>query len=55
MNTQCWVAPKKFALSRAADAFDAAGGLIQEPQRQAVQAVIDQVLFAANRLGSGPS
>ncbi len=50
LNTQCWVAPKVFALSRAADAFDAGGGLIQDQHRQAVQVVIDQVLFAAERL-----
>ena len=51
-NLQCWVAPKAFALSRAADAFDADGKLVNENHRQSVQAVIDQVLFAAGRLAA---
>ena len=50
LNAQCWVAPKAFALRRAADAFDADGKLISEAHRSSVQAVIDQVLFAAGRL-----
>ena len=50
LNAQCWVAPRAFALSRAADAFDASGKLISEAHRSSVQAVIDQVLFAAGRL-----
>ena len=49
-NLQCWVAPRTFALSRAADAFDADGGLANEAARSAVQAVIAQVLSAAGRL-----
>ena len=52
INLQCWVAPKAFALSRAADAFDADGKLVNENHRQSVQAVIDQVLFAAGRLAA---
>ena len=50
INLQCWVAPKAFALGRAGDAFDADGKLVNESHRQSVQAVIDQVLFAAARL-----
>ena len=50
LNTQCWVAPKAFALGRAGEAFDADGQLVNEKHRQSVQAVIDQVLFAAARL-----
>ena len=50
LNSQCWVAPKAFALARAADAFDAQGQLLNDSHRQSVQAVIDQVLFAASRL-----
>ena len=50
LNAQCWVAPKAFALGRAADAFDASGKLVSEAHRSSVQAVIDQVLFAAGRL-----
>jgi chromate reductase, NAD(P)H dehydrogenase (quinone) len=50
LNLQCWVAPKTFALNRAGSAFDAQGQLVDEAQRGQVQAVIDQVLFAAGRL-----
>lgn len=49
-NSQCWVAPTAFALSRAADALTDEGELRDESQRQSVQRVIDQVLFAAQRL-----
>lgn len=52
-NLQCWVAPKTFALSRAADAFDAGGGLASDTARTSVRAVIDQVLMAAGRLNAG--
>jgi chromate reductase, NAD(P)H dehydrogenase (quinone) len=52
INSQCWVAPKAFALSRAGEAFDADGQLINDKNRQSVQAVIDQVLFAAARLAA---
>ncbi|MHB1198517.1 MAG: NADPH-dependent FMN reductase [Polaromonas sp.] len=51
LNAQCWVAPRAFALSRAGDAFDAQGQLVSDAQRQSVQAVIDQVLWASSRLG----
>lgn len=50
LNVQCWVAPINFALSHAADAFDAEGALIDEAHRKHVQAVIDQVLWAGARL-----
>jgi chromate reductase, NAD(P)H dehydrogenase (quinone) len=50
INLQCWLAPKNFALGRAGDAFDEQGGLIQDAARKSVQAVIDQVLWAAARL-----
>ena len=52
INLQCWVAPKALALGRAGDAFDADGKLVNESHRQSVQAVIDQVLFAAARLAA---
>jgi chromate reductase, NAD(P)H dehydrogenase (quinone) len=51
LNLECWVAPKNYALARAADAFDANGQLVSEASRTKVQAVIDQVLWAATRLG----
>ena len=50
LNAQCWVAPKAFALSRAGDAFDPQGELLDDAHRKNVQAVVDQVLFAAGRL-----
>jgi NAD(P)H-dependent FMN reductase len=49
-NLHCWICPKVFALSRAADAFDADGQLSSEHAKKNVQAVIDQVLWAAGRL-----
>jgi chromate reductase len=52
LNVQCWVAPRNFALGRAGDAFDAQGQLLDDAHRQNVQAVIDQVLFAAGRLAA---
>jgi chromate reductase, NAD(P)H dehydrogenase (quinone) len=54
LNAQCWVAPKAFALSHAADAFEADGSLKSEKHRASVQAVIDQVLDAAARLNRLP-
>ena len=51
-NAQCWVAPRTFALSHADAAFDARGELINALHRHHVQAVIDQVLFAAQGLAA---
>ena len=50
MNLQCWVSPKTFALGRAVEAFDDEGGLATEAARKSVHAVIEQVLWAAQRL-----
>jgi NAD(P)H-dependent FMN reductase len=50
-NLHCWVAPKTFALSRAASAFDEQGQLDPAAVPK-VQAVIDQVLWAAQRLNA---
>jgi chromate reductase, NAD(P)H dehydrogenase (quinone) len=52
LNLQCWVAPKTFALSRAGDAFNPQDELIHEAQINGVQKVIDQVLWAADRLST---
>lgn len=49
MNLQCWVAPKQFALSRAFEAFAEDGSLKQDNYRAGVQAVVDQVLWAARK------
>lgn len=50
LNLKCWVAPQTFALSRAGSAFDEEGHLLEETTKKRVQAVIDQVLWAADRL-----
>ncbi len=49
-NLQCWLAPQQFALSKAADAFDAQGRLIDEATIAKVKAVVDQVILGAQRL-----
>ena len=54
INLECWLAPKNFALGRAGDAFAADGSLVDERARKSVQAVIDQVLWAAGRLATAP-
>ncbi len=50
LNAHCWLAPKQYAVSRAADAFDAQGQLKLPNQHNGVKAVVDQVLWAAKRL-----
>jgi chromate reductase, NAD(P)H dehydrogenase (quinone) len=52
VNLECWLAPKNFALGRAGDAFAPDGSLVEERARKSVQAVIDQVLWAAERLSA---
>ncbi|WP_332778340.1 NADPH-dependent FMN reductase [Polaromonas sp.] len=52
LNVECWVAPRNFALGRAGEAFDAQGQLVNDAHRKNVQAVIDQVLFASQRLAA---
>lgn len=51
-NLQCWVVPQQFALGQAGNAFDADGQLIEEKHRQNVQTVVEQVLWASQRLQS---
>lgn len=50
-NLHCWVAPNTYALGRAAGAFNEQGELDASAVPR-VQAVIDQVLDAAKRLGT---
>jgi len=47
---QCWVAPSQYALSKAHEAFDAEGRLVQDAARQAVHGVVAEVLWASRRL-----
>ena len=49
-NAQCWIAPRQFALGRAGDAFDENGEFKLPAQRDSVLGVVQQVLWAANRL-----
>lgn len=49
-NLECWLAPKSFALSQAASAFNADGALLDPEHRERVRAVVDQVLWASGRL-----
>ena len=51
-NLQCWVCPTRFALGHAGQAFDEAGQLVSDASRARVQAVVDQTLWAAKRLGA---
>jgi NAD(P)H-dependent FMN reductase len=50
LNLHCWVAPTTFAVSRAHEAFDEQGHLREDSARARAGAVIDQVLWAAERL-----
>ncbi|GAB4213505.1 MAG: NADPH-dependent FMN reductase [Rhodoferax sp.] len=51
INLQCWVSPQQFALSHAAQAFDA-NNQLEAPQRARVHAVVNSVRWAAGRLGA---
>lgn len=55
INLECWLAPRAYALSGAASAFDEQGALLQEEHRQGVRGVVEQVLWAAGRLHDGAS
>ncbi|HAU58673.1 MAG TPA: NADPH-dependent FMN reductase [Comamonadaceae bacterium] len=50
INLECWLAPKAFALGQAGSAFDDSGALAQEAHRERVRGVIEQVLWASDRL-----
>lgn len=51
MNLGTWVAPRQFALIKADEGFDPDGQLGQETNRAGLRAVVEQVLWAAARLG----
>lgn len=51
LNLQCWVAPRQFALARAAEAFDLEGGLRDQAALASVDGVVRQVLQAAQAFG----
>lgn len=50
LNLHCWVAPQTYALGRAGSAFDADGHLVDEAAKTRAQSVVQQVLWAAERL-----
>jgi len=50
LNLECWLAPRGYALAGAAQAFDAQGALSEAAHRAGVQGVVDQVLWATQRL-----
>lgn len=52
VQLECWLAPKAFALGAAGSAFDPAGHLVRPGDRERVQAVVEQVVWAAKRLQS---
>jgi chromate reductase, NAD(P)H dehydrogenase (quinone) len=51
-NLHCWLAPQQFALGKAGDAFDAQGHLKDEATLAKVKAVVDQVMWGAQRLAA---
>ncbi len=53
INLECWLAPRAYALSGAASAFDERGALLQTEHRDGVRGVVEQVLWAAERLHGG--
>jgi NAD(P)H-dependent FMN reductase len=53
LNLECWLAPRGYALAGASQAFDAQGALSEAAHRAGVQGVVDQVLWATQRL-AGP-
>ncbi len=55
INLGCWLAPRQYALARAASAFDEHGALPDAAQHEQVQAVVRQVLWAAARLHGAAS
>lgn len=51
LNLECWVAPRSHAVSQAAEAFDEQGHLLRAQNQQGMEALVQQVLWAAGRLG----
>lgn len=50
LNLECWVAPRSHAVGHAAEAFDASGQLVHSNNQQGMEAMVQQVLWAAQRL-----
>jgi chromate reductase, NAD(P)H dehydrogenase (quinone) len=52
MNLGCWVAPRQYGLAKADEAFDPDGQLATDAERAGLAAVVEQVLWAAPRIGA---
>lgn len=50
LNLECWIAPLSHAVGHAGEAFDAEGRLLRPQNQQGMQALVQQVLWAASRL-----
>ena len=50
LNLHCWLCPQQFALGRAGTAFNELGQLKEATHQTGVATVVDQVLWAAQRL-----
>lgn len=52
MNLECWVAPRSHAVGGAHSAFDEQAQLSRPQDQQGMQALVQQVLWAAKRLSA---
>lgn len=52
MNLECWVAPRSHAVGGAHSAFDEQAQLSRPQDQQGMQALVQQVLWAAERLSA---
>ncbi len=55
LNLECWLAPRAYALAGAASAFDERGSLTEAAHERGVRGVVEQVLWAAERLHGEPA
>jgi hypothetical protein len=55
LNLECWVAPRSHAVSQAGEAFDAQGHLVRAQNQQGMEALVQQVLWAAGRAEQSPT
>ncbi|QIL45319.1 NAD(P)H-dependent oxidoreductase [Acidovorax sp. HDW3] len=52
LNAQCWVSPRGYAVSAAANAFDDQDALLHAHDQTGVRGVVEQVLWAAQKLST---